>query len=53
MYKEINTETWKRKNQYDHFKDFDDPFFNITSNVDVTLLYDFCKKEELSFFLAS
>ena len=53
MYKEINIDTWKRKNQYDHFKDFDDPFFNITGHIDMTMLYNFCKKEELSFFLAS
>ena len=53
MYREIDPDTWKRKNQYEHFKDFDDPFFNITGCIDVTPLYHFCKKENLSFFLAN
>ena len=53
MYKEINIETWKRKALYEHFKDFDDPFFNITANLDVTALYSFCKKNGLSILLSN
>ncbi len=49
----INIKTWKRKNQYNHFKDYDFPFFNIVANINVTKLYNYCKKENLSFFLAS
>ena len=53
MYQEINIETWKRKSLYEFFKEFDDPFFNITANADVTNLYQFSKLNNLSFFLSN
>lgn len=53
MYKEINIETWKRKALFEFYKDFDDPFFNITANLDVTALYHFCKENQLSLFLSN
>ena len=34
-------------------KDYEDPFFNLTANLDVTGLYDFCKKHNLAFSLAN
>jgi len=49
---EFDVENWNRKNQFNFFKEYEDPFFNLTANVDVTNLYQFCKKEELSFSLA-
>lgn len=52
MMKEINIENWERKNQYNFFKNYEDPFFNITATLDVTNLYSYCKKNNLSFFLA-
>lgn len=52
-YKEINPDTWKRKALFEFFKDFDDPFFNITGNLDVTRLHQFCNKNKLSFFLST
>ncbi len=53
MYKEIDIENWNRKTTYEFFKDYDDPFFNITANLDATALYDFCKQNDLSFSLAN
>ena len=50
--KEFDVENWNRKAQYEFFKDYADPFFNITANLNVTSLYTFCKKHELSFSLA-
>ncbi|UMB60489.1 CatA-like O-acetyltransferase [Lutibacter sp. A80] len=50
--KEFSIENWKRKAQFDFFKSYEDPFFNITVNLDVTKLYKFCKKNNLSFSLA-
>jgi len=50
--KEIDIENWSRKAQYEFFKTYEDPFFNITANIEVTKLYSFCKKHELSFSLA-
>ncbi|QCX38132.1 chloramphenicol acetyltransferase [Aureibaculum algae] len=48
----IDIENWDRKNQYDFFKNYEDPFFNITATLEVTNLYRFCKVHKLSFFLA-
>lgn len=53
MYSELDIETWSRKTTYEFFKDYDDPFFNITANVDVTTLYSFCKKNDLAFSLGA
>lgn len=49
---ELNIENWSRKSQYHFFKTYEDPFFNITTNLEVTNLYNFCKKNELSFSLS-
>jgi len=48
----FNLNSWKRKDQYDFFIKYDDPFFNMTSHVDVTNLYRFCKDNNYSFFLS-
>ena len=50
--KKFNIDSWNRKSQYDFFKTYDDPFFNLTTELNVTNLYDYCKKNHLSFFLA-
>ncbi len=53
MFKEIDVEKWNRKATFEFFKDYEDPFFNITANLDVTELYRFCKENKLSFSLAN
>lgn len=53
MFRELDIENWKRKTTFEFFKDYEDPFFNITANLDVTKLYDFCKKHSLAFSLAN
>jgi len=50
--KELNIDNWSRKSQYDFFKSYEDPFFNLTANLDVTKLYSYCKQHNLSFSLA-
>ncbi len=52
MSKEIDVEKWKRKETYEFFRDFEDPFFNMTANLDVTSLYRFSKENDISFSLA-
>jgi len=52
MYKKIDIESWNRKTTFEFFKDFEDPFFNMTANVDITKLYKFCKENNLSISLA-
>ncbi|MBL7136547.1 MAG: chloramphenicol acetyltransferase [Candidatus Marinimicrobia bacterium] len=53
MYKKLNIENWERKDQFFFFKDYDNPFFNICTEVDVTELFNFTKEKELSFFITS
>lgn len=50
--KPFDINTWNRKIQYHFFKNFDDPYFGLTYNVNVTNLYDYCKKNKLSFSLS-
>lgn len=52
MYQPYDLDNWKRKSTFHFFRNFDDPFFNITANLDVTNLYDFCKKNHLSYSLS-
>lgn len=51
--KEIEIEKWNRKATFEFFRDYADPFFNFTANLDVTNLYHFCKKHKLSFSIAN
>jgi chloramphenicol O-acetyltransferase type A len=53
MFTELNIEKWPRKTTYEFFKDYEDPFFNLTAHLDVTSAYRFCKKEGLSFSLVA
>ena len=53
MDREIDLKDCSRKATYEFFKDYRDPFFNFTANVDVTELYDFCRIRKLSFSLAA
>ena len=53
MYSELDIESWPRRTTYEFFKDYEDPFFNFTANVDVTGTYSFCKQNGLSFSLTA
>src|SRR5258706_4540383 len=52
MFTELDIEKWPRKATYEFFKDYEDPFFNFTANVDVSSAYRFCKKNDLAISLA-
>ena len=52
-FKKLTIDTWKRKEQFNFFKNYENPFFNICANVDVTKLFKFVKKNNYSFFLSS
>jgi len=53
MYKELDLEKWNRKTTYEFFREYEDPFFNMTAHLDVTDLYRFSKKHSLSYALTS
>lgn len=48
--KTIDINTWNRKQHYKHFSALSDPYFGITTAVDVSHAYDFAKKNTISFF---
>lgn len=48
----IDTETWSRRHLFRLFKDYDDPYFNVCADVDVTPLLGFARSQNLSFFIA-
>ncbi len=48
----IDLETWHRKSQYDFFKDFDQPFYNVTVPADISLLHQQIKLQKQPFFLS-
>lgn len=49
----LDLESWKRRDTFEFFKDFEDPFFNLTAPVDATPLYGFVKRHGLSFSIVS
>ncbi len=53
MFKELDIENWNRKSTYEFFQPYEDPFFNMTGNLDVTKLYEFTKQNDLSFSLTN
>lgn len=50
MKKIIDIETWSRKEFYLFYKSFASPCYNFSFEADVTHAYDFCKKNNISFF---
>ena len=47
----INIENWNRKEHFNFFLNYDEPFWGIVSNVECTKGYNFCKENNISFFL--
>lgn len=47
----IDIDNWKRKEHYLFFKDFTEPFFGMTANLDCTKAYRRAKETGVSFFL--
>lgn len=49
----IDLESWNRKEHFNFFSAFDDPFFGVTTLVDFTNTYHQSKEEKRTFFLYS
>ncbi len=49
----LNLDTWKRKAQFDFFRNYRQPFFNICANADVSSLLRWTKEQGRSFFKSS
>ncbi|WP_339720582.1 chloramphenicol acetyltransferase [uncultured Paraglaciecola sp.] len=51
--KKINLSSWNRKEHFEFYSEFKQPFFNVCATVDVTKTLDYCKQNQLSFFICS
>jgi chloramphenicol O-acetyltransferase type A len=47
----LNLESWPRKDHFNFFRQFEEPFFGVTVSIDCTNAYNWCKQNEVSFFL--
>jgi chloramphenicol O-acetyltransferase type A len=52
MKRYIELNTWKRKDHFSFFSQYEIPRFNMTFDLDVTKLYQWAKNENVSFYLA-
>ncbi len=51
MKKEIAVADWKRKDHFEFFSRFEEPFFGVIVNIEITKAYHFAKNNAVSFFL--
>ena len=51
MSRKIDLNSWERKEHFNFFKNFEEPFFGVTVDVDCTTAYHHCKEKGYSFFL--
>ena len=48
----IDLNAWERKQHFELFKDFQQPYFNVCVSLDAWPLYEYCRAHNLSFFVA-
>lgn len=53
MRQQVDLETWVRKEHFNLFNEFDDPYYGVCVNIDCTKAYLFAKQNGISFFLYS
>ena len=46
----LDISTWNRKEHFEFFSKFEEPFFSITCSMDMTLAYENAKKLQIPFF---
>jgi chloramphenicol O-acetyltransferase type A len=51
MKKKINIQTWERKELFNFFKDFDEPYYGISADLECSGAYQYAKSRGISFFL--
>jgi chloramphenicol O-acetyltransferase type A len=50
----VDLKTWKRRDHYELFRKYQQPFFSVTVDVDVTRVWKYCRRPASpSFFLTS
>jgi len=53
MKQKVDIENWVRKEHFQLFNQFDDPYYGVCVNIDCTNAYRFAKEKGISFFLYS
>ena len=51
MYKKLNKDNWNRKEHFEFFNQFDEPFFGIVAEIDCSNAYQVCKTNSIPFSL--
>jgi chloramphenicol O-acetyltransferase type A len=51
MKKTIDLANWNRREHFEFFRQFDEPFHGLVVNVECTHAYQACKQKNISFFL--
>lgn len=51
MKQSININTWHRKDHFNFFRQFEEPFFGVTVTIDCTKAYAYAKEQGISLFL--
>ncbi|MBN1679380.1 MAG: chloramphenicol acetyltransferase [Anaerolineae bacterium] len=51
--RQINLDTWERRDHFKQFSTWDYPHFNLCANVDVTAFFPAVKQRDLSFTVAT
>jgi chloramphenicol O-acetyltransferase type A len=51
MKRKIRIDQWERKDLFRFFKDFDEPYYGISTDLECTAAYAFAKAKGISFFL--
>lgn len=46
----LDLNTWNRKEHFEFFSQFDEPFFGVTTELDCTKALKYCKETNISFF---
>ena len=53
MKKKLDIENWSRRDHFEFFRKFEEPFFGLVANVDVTKAYAAAKNNNTSFLPSS
>lgn len=48
----IDPKKWKRNKQFEFFKKFKNPYFNICTDIEITKIYSYTRKNKISIFTA-
>ena len=51
MKTKLDLESWARKEHFEFFSNFDEPYTGVSVEIDCTAAYEHCKQNNISFFL--